>query len=232
MLYNLGMPCTSTAAPSRSIRDEILSLPSGSFFWSKELPGNPATARVAVSALAADPGSGVCRVAHGLYWRDYPKGHRGHGRKPWPDAIALAYAGKGSGFAGRDALSTAGWSWHPPRHGLVAVVGRRLRPVHPSVRFVTRHNERRKDLTRAEVTILEALAEMRWADSEWDQCMTVTSVGWICSATESSVMRPEAVAWAAETDDLVSPELLARADRLCQSLPEEVRPTGVSAVVF
>lgn len=213
-------PQTTRAA----VRGHVDALPSGGYFWSKELPGNPSTARAETAKLAADPSTGVLRVAPGLYWKGDPA-EAGEQRWPPPtERTALIYAGVGAGLAGWSAVRDLCWSHQGTRRQSIAVVGRRLRPFHPTVKFVTRRNRRRERLTWVEVSVIEALALFERVEYPWDQCMRFVARGWSGTAIGGTVLRPAAIAWAAETDDLVTPDMIRRIDRMEEALPEIVYP--------
>lgn len=201
-------------------------LPHETYFWGRDVPGKPSTARALLSRLAADESSAFLRVAHGLYWRGYPEGHPLRDRHWRRHAeAAQIYAGPGAGRAEWSAVHELAWAHQGSRYGRIAVVRRRLRPTEPWVRFVRRENLRRLELTWLEVSVLEALAWLEFVGQPWEQCLHMLASGISGRRVGGSgVFRPDRLAWAAETDDLATPALQRKAAQMQRELPEVIHP--------
>lgn len=219
---------TDTADPTA--QEWIEALPPGSCFWSRELPGKPSTARAVVSRLVADPGSALVRAAPGLYWKGYPEGHRLHHAKPYETAVAIVYAGPGAGYGGWSAVHALGWAHQPTHRTELAVLGRRQLPVR-HVRYTRRRNSRRRELNTVEVSVLEAVAMRDYIEYPWQECMRRLAKGdsGLYVGGSAGVFRPDVMAWAAEADDLATPDLLHTAGQMTRELPETVQPAETAA---
>lgn len=215
-----------------SVKQWIESRPGDSIFWSRDMPGKPSTARAALSRLAADPANGIRRLAPGMYWRS-STGEAATGcRVPSNATVALLYAGPGAGFARWSAAYMLQWGHQVPKLKTVAVVGRRLQPHAPIIGYRVRRNRRRERLTWTEVSVLEALAMWQMIEYEWSECLEVLGNGWsgygIGGLSKHGRFRPEAVVWAAETDELLTPDLMVMAEDIMRALPAEVHPVDVT----
>ncbi len=132
-------------------------VPADSFFAASDVPGDATAVHPLLSRLAADPQSDIARVKNGLYWKRPAAGVLGiRPNGPAPRSAGIAAAGRGAGLAGDSAVNALGWSTQVPATPSVAVVGRPPKGVR-GVRFVSRSNLARLELTAAEVTLLEAL---------------------------------------------------------------------------
>lgn len=216
---------------SRPAKAQIEELPVGAFFWSKDLPGNPSTARAAMSRLAQDPDSGIRRLAPGLYWQGRVPAAGSRGRDvPAKEDVALVYAGAGAGYAKWGAVYALQWGHQGVRRSEIAVAGRQLRPPVPRLAYIRRRNLRRKDLTWTEVSVLEALAKEDMIEYAWGERLRLLGKGWsgwsVGGESREGVFRPAAVVWAAEADDLATPDVLVMAEEMQRSLPEIVLPAN------
>lgn len=207
----------------------IESVPPEAFFWGRDVGGNPSSARAALTRLAADPHSAIRRVGCGLYRRSYPEGHALRNRyyRPyfWSSDAQLLYAGPGAGRAWADALHEIHWVHQASVPGMIATVRRRLRSPVRWLRYVPRRNLRRLELTWLEVSVLESLAQTVYVEDPWEVCLDTLTRGVSARRVGGcGVLRPELIAWAAETDDLSSPTMLAKAADLQRELPAMIRP--------
>lgn len=112
----------------------------------------------------------VRRIFNGFYWRGQDP--RDGGLFADYGHMAIAYGGAGSGFAGASAVNRLGWSTQVPARARVAVVGRAPEARHSAIRFVSRSNAHRRDLTWAEVTLLEGIRSVALAEPafiDWEQ---------------------------------------------------------------
>ena len=207
----------------------IQALPFETYFWARDVPGNRSTVRATLSALNAERReTGIERVAPGLYWRGFPKGvpwDPTRARIGWGETSALVYAGRGAGWAEWCAVNELGWAHQGSRYAKIAVVRRRLKPTLPCVRFVRRSNERRLELNWTEVSILEALALEMFMEYPLDLRLERLASGRsIAKVGCAGPVRLDRVAWAAETDDLATPDLLCSVRELRDLLPDEIWP--------
>ncbi len=107
--------------------------------------------------MASDPDGPIIRVRHGLYWTKPAATRFGTGR-PDPLAAAMAIAGRGAGPAGWSATQALGLSTQVPMTPTIAVLGRPPKGIN-GVRFVSRSNLERRDLTPIEIAALEVLRD-------------------------------------------------------------------------
>ena len=157
-------------AAARDALDALAATPVETFVKASDLPVCPAAARRCLAREAADPRGMVLRVGHGLYWRarlrDRPftasvGPYRGVAQtKVEPSAAQIAdlYSGPGTGITGIEALRKYGMTQQISSELWLAVVGRAPRPpAGRRIKLVGRGNERRKELSYEEVTLLEAI---------------------------------------------------------------------------
>lgn len=145
---------------AETIRRRVNSAPSGTFFCTSDFDGPRSAVLTALSRLYAD--GELVRVRNGLYW----KGVNSRFGKGRPDSAAAAAAltgGRGVGPTGWSATQALGLSTQVPPVAELAVTGRS--PKLDGVRFHTRGNVARRDLSYLEVAVLEALREFpRYAE--------------------------------------------------------------------
>ncbi len=144
-------------------------LPDRSWFWSRQVPGAPSTAHVLLSRLAQDPGSVYTRIARGFYFKGHPadplKGCSANTH--WS---ALLHAGAGAGLRKFDGLNNLGWSSQLSARVHVSTL-RRVQPFERWIRYTRHPNRLRAALTWTEVTLLEALSFLRFAEMSWPECL-------------------------------------------------------------
>ena len=150
----------STAA---AVYDWVFGLPEGSAFRLSDVPAPPRAAARVLHDIVRDHRE-IERIFNGFYWRgsppdsDNPVGLH-HGR------LAIAYAGPGAGDAGITAVHRLGWTTQIPVGYDICVAGRAPRASSEFVRFSSRSNRMRLDLTWAEVSLLEALLHFHLAEA-------------------------------------------------------------------
>ena len=144
------------------------------------------------------------RICNGFYRRgplapDAPlrerrgkTGHRG-----------IAYAGAGSGYARISAVNQVGWTTQVPAHAIVGVVGRCPEAAIRCVDFVSSSNVARRELTWAEVTLIEAVRHSDLAEAPQDHQL---------SAVRPALDAAEA-AWQAAMRTLANGQTLRRLGR-------------------
>ena len=191
------MPASATATAVQWIAGQE----PGRWFWGHQVPGPSHITQPVLSRMCKDAPFGLWRVARGLYWQGFPEGHEFHGMAPCFETGALIYAGPGAGLADWNALDRMGWTTQCDPKSSVAVVGRRLNPIHPTVRFYTSKNRRREHLSWAEVTVLEALTMLPYTEEPWDECLDTLERGISAQKLKwNSPINPDALLWAAETE--------------------------------
>ena len=158
-----------------AVRDWVVALPDWSLFEATDVPGPRSVAAKTLSQMAARD-LRLERVAQGIYikvnnpWRKgilvYDRGR-----------VAMAIAGPGSGYGGLTAVNKVGWNWQPTVRLRIAAVGRAPRANVRACEFSSRANEARRELTWAEVTVLEALRYSTFAEWAWDECVAIIADG-------------------------------------------------------
>jgi len=193
---------------SARARDWVVGRAERSWFRIDDVPASPGVAAKVLCEMAAG-GEVVERIVKGVYWRRGSDGRsaRAAARK---DFLAMAFVGAGSGFAGLTAVCRVGWAWQAAAQDMIGVVGSCPAPAHPGVRFVSRRNESRKQLSWAEVTVMEAvrsarLAQPRSKQPERSSGPDAVSEGWADALNSAqsgrlaeslgwgAVLRPEAI---------------------------------------
>ena len=106
---------------------------------------------------------------------------------------AIRFAGPGAGYGALTAVNRVGWNWQPTIKAQVCVVGRAPRATLRFCQFLSRANEARRELTWAEVTLLEARRYFRFAGYDWDDCVECVAEG-----TTTNRLGPGALIRAAE----------------------------------
>ena len=138
-------------------KEWIDALPGGEFFFASEVPGRPAAVRPLLSRLAADEDHPVQRQRHGFYVKQWDSADESRAPLASEPYGALKLAGDGGGGALAFALHRAGWTLQIPCRYDFAVLGRTPESPWPYIRFRRRSNSERASLTRAEVTLMEAV---------------------------------------------------------------------------
>jgi len=162
---------------SAEVRNWIVGLEPGTWFWSRNVPGRREIVYPVLSRLHRDEASGVVKVAHDLYWRGWPEGHERFSLRPNYGVGALLLAGAGAGFADWTALNKLRWTTQLPCKVLVSVLGTPPKPPHPTVVYRSNKNQRRADLNWTEVTILEAVSVAWMTEEPWHECMAMFRSG-------------------------------------------------------
>lgn len=181
-------------------REWIESLASGAFFFTSEVPGEPATVKPLLSRLAADPAHPVQRQMRGFYCKAWSE------EEPSPlvnrVSGALKLAGAGGGGAGLFAVNRAGWTYQRPSRSDFAVMGRPPKSPWPTVRFRRRSNMRRQALGPAEVTLIEAVRRFdRAAPIGWDEALATVQSGMVeRNLNRGGRLRPNAISWVAQNE--------------------------------
>lgn len=140
-----------------SVRDWVAAQPPRSFFRTQDVPGSARAVETALSRMTADHDGPIIRVRHGLYWAKPAPTLFGTGR-PDPVDAAMAAVRRGAGPAGWSATQALGLSTQVPAAPTIAVLGRPPKGI-KGVRFVSRSNLDRRDLTPIEIAALEVLRD-------------------------------------------------------------------------
>ena len=213
-----ALPSPGTDAPtsrSEAIRRWVADLPPYTVFRLRDVPDpSPSLAANVLHHLAAKKAV-VERVAQGCYVRtgDYPFWNY--------DAVAMAYAGSGSGYADRTALMQMGWVWQTKGWSQIAVVGRAPRVAVRGCRFVSRANRARLDLNWAEITLLEAIRAGTFLEFTWDEAMARFLSGTAMRALGASVsVDPDALERVGLQEPRLKPEARKRIQEACAAIRE------------
>ena len=160
------------------VRDLVMALPHWSVFRLSDIPAGRAVAAKTLSQLARSEPS-IERVAKGFYVRGDPeRAIAGYSQLYNKPQAAIVYGGPGSGYATVTAVNMVGWSWQASARVQICVVGRAPRAQLPLCEFHSRSNTARRDLTWAEVSLLEALRYFdRAAGYRWRQAVQTVSEG-------------------------------------------------------
>ena len=204
-----------------AVRDWVADVPAWSIFKLSDAPGPRDVVAKTLSQMAArDPL--VERVARGIYMRVDNPGRKGmlvydRGR------AAMAVAGPGSGYGALTAVNKLGWNWHPTVRLQICVVGRAPRSSVRLCEFLARSNEARRELTWAEVTVLEAVRFADYASWDWETCVAMVAEG--AAATRlgaGAYIRGEALAAVGESERRAGARFRQRLRELTASLRQTV----------
>lgn len=141
------------------------------FAWD-DVPGSPAAVQQALSRMARQPNPRLLRVCRGLYfWRGSCTPDGRWVGLPNRELVARWHVGPGSGLGWVTAINRVSWKNQIPIRTHIAVMrtnGNVPRPPMPHLVYHGRSNQRRLDLSWAEVTVLEALRLARGLTNEFD----------------------------------------------------------------
>lgn len=207
---------------AEELRAWIDLLPGQSFFFTDEIPEWESSLRFTLGRIAADAEHPVMRVSHGFYckrWhQDWPAEHQ-------IDYVstrraALHFAGAGAGAANLNALNLVGWTAQHPALKDICCSCRPPPSPWGHTRFVQRLNERRNDLTWAEITLLEALRLFELSDLDWGDAVGVISSGdYLGRLRGGAEVDSERVLWASEGETRQPRTFHDRARELCSVIP-------------
>ncbi len=202
-----GTPCMHLASTTPQASTEtararawVMNLPEGSFFWSRDVPGRREVVSTMLSKLARGDDPPVERIGKGCYWRG-AHWESGEPMRLPLDEAGIFYAGPGSGYADVSAVHALNWTTQVPPSRIATM--RRLKPGQRALRYVRRPaNERRRELTFAEVTVIEAVRHFSYSEIGWDRAVDRLGSGrsGISSLWPNPVIRAEALRWAAATE--------------------------------
>ena len=207
------MPKSATADTKEWIAD----LKPNTWFWSKDVPGDRDIVHPVLSRLHNDESSEVQRISRGLYWRGWPVDQKSAFNSPNHVISALLAAGPGAGLARGHALNRLGWTTQLPCKSLISVLGKPPTPHHPTVKYRPNKNQRRADLSWAEVTLLEAVDFFWYSEEPWHECLDVLRSGKSMNRLPWNVnypVRPEKLIWAAEAEEGATVETLHMIEEL------------------
>lgn len=164
---------------SSELRDWLDGLPGQAFFFTGDIPGWSSSLRSTLARIAAEPDHPVVQVAYGFYCKRWDQSWPAESRIPAVNTrlASLHYAGLGAGAANWNALNLVGWTAQHPCRKDVSCVGRAPRSPWGHTRFVQRSNQRRADLSWAEVTLIEALRMFEHSDLGWAEAVGVIASG-------------------------------------------------------
>ncbi len=199
-------------------------LPYHQWFLSQSVPGEPDIRNQVLSRQAKDPDSLIMRIAHRFYFKGHPDDPTGK-HCMFPTISALLYAGSGAGLRGVDALNCLGWTTQMPAKTSVACL-RRVKPYARHVRYTTRTNLRRGQLSWNELTLLEGLEFLEMSEYTWPVCLDRLQSG----VSESRMpwkefipfrFRREVMLWVAQQEkDTNIIDLQCRINSACDVLTE------------
>lgn len=129
--------------------------------------------KMTVSRLCKGDDPLVARAVRGIYCRRR-LGLRRRVSIPVEAREALPWriAGPGAGLTGPDLINQIGWSTQVPPSRWIAVVGRPPQPPDSATVYRGRSNEKRLDLNRWEVSLLEAVRSFdAWAEVGWEEAV-------------------------------------------------------------
>ena len=218
---------------SAAVRGWVLALPGDTAFRLEDMPvGLRGDAPRVLYDMTREYVE-IRRVFNGFYWRG--RNPREGGTFPDYGHIAIAYGGPGSGFAGASAVNRLGWSTQVPAKARVAIVGRAPETRHSSIVFVSRANAVRRELTWAEVTLLEAVRSAELAEpavTDWEEDFDYRHLAWshaidavvdgrsLDRLGQGAILRPSAIRRAAAGERRPGPRFLERINQITAQLPD------------
>ena len=197
--------------------------PGQTFFFTDDIPGWMPALRSTLTRIAADPEHPVVRVARGFYCKRWHESWPAEFKLDFvdPHLGGLHYAGAGAGAANWQALNLVGWTAQHPWRNDFSCVGRPPRSPWGHTQFVQRNNERRSELSWAEVTLLEALRMFDHGDLGWEPAVEMISSGhYFGRLRYDAQVDSRRLRWAAGGEARQPSIFHERADSLCSALPE------------
>lgn len=204
---------TASATTDMSVREWVESRKPGTFFNLDAVPGTPRMRQTTLSRMVNEPNARLQRVARGIYqWARRRDLDGNWAPTKRPDIIVMLHAGRivGSGWCGVSAKYKLGWVHQVPVYGNVAVLrdrnGNIPKSPLPYVTYHSRSNQRRAELSWAEVTVLEGLRSYTILGDydcvdrfEWELAMEKFTRGrwWDDYASQ---IRLDAIRWAMDTE--------------------------------
>ena len=204
-----------------AVRDWVTALPNWSIFGTGDVPGPRQVVAKTLSQMAArDPR--LERVAQNVYVR--LEGPVDKADLAYNIArVAMAMAGPGSGYGALTAVNALGWSWQTPVRYQICAVGRAPRTRIEGCEFLARANEARRELTWAEVTVLEALKFFRFAGWDWDTCVEIVADGSAAQRMgQGAVMRRDALREVGELEPRTNDRFRMRLRSLTDAMPATI----------
>ena len=203
------------------MRDWVAALPSWSIFGTGDVPGPRQVVAKTLSQMAARDVR-LERVTQGVYIR--LKGLADKADLAYNIArVAMTVAGPGSGYGALTAVNALGWNWQTPVRYQICAVGRAPRTRIEGCEFLARANRARRDLTWAEVTVLEALRFFQFAGWGWDTCVEIVADG---SAAQrmgwGAVMRRDALREVGEFEPRANDRFRMRLRGLTDAMPATI----------
>ena len=207
------------------VRDWAVGLPEWSIFELSDVPGPRQVVAKTLSQMASrDPR--VERVSKGVYMRvenPWGKGALVYDRAK----VAMALAGAGSGYGALTAVNALGWNWQTPVKYQICVVGRAPRSRVRHCEFLSRSNEARRNLTWAEVTVLEGVRFSAYAAWGWDGCAEIVADGTAVSRLGAgALIRRDALVEVGRRERGAGERFRSRLSSLTDALPETVSYAG------
>ena len=201
---------------SARVRGWVEALPAYAFFRLRDIPGvTPSVAAKALSEMVAAR-EGVERVVQGCYVKTGPDSYGIMDYSP----IAIRYASPGSGYGELTALSKLRWAWQSPVRTEIAVAGRAPRARFPYCVFQARSNLARRELTWAEVTVLEGLRAGRFDGFPWRHAVNFFLDGICVSALgPGAVLRRDALRDVGNQETRQRPTYYQRLEELVEKMP-------------
>lgn len=225
-----------TGSRSGAVREWVLALPADTAFRLADMPVGLRGDAPRVLYDMTREYLEVRRIFNGFYWRGQDP--RDGGLFTDYGHIAIAYGGPGSGFAGASAVNRLGWSTQVPARTRIAVVGRAPEARHSSLGFVSRANALRRELTWAEVTLLEAVRSVELIEPafiDWEQDFDYRDLAWSHAIAaivggrsldrlgRGAMLRPGAIRRAAACDRRPGRRFLDRIDQITADMPTVMR---------
>ena len=176
-------------------------LPGQSFFFTDEIPGWAPSLRSTLARIAADTDHPVVRVAHGFYCKRWHQDWLAEWKIDFVDTHlgGIHFAGAGAGAANLQALNLVGWTAQHPCRNDFGCLSRPPRSPWPHTRFVQRNNERRSDLSWAEITLLEAIRGFDMGDVDWAEAVAIVATGdYFGRLRYEAVVDKERLRWGAD----------------------------------
>ena len=205
------------------LRVWIDQLPAQSFFFTDEIPGWSPSLRFTLARIATDPAHPLVRVSRGFFCKCWHQDSspQDQARTVNVRLASLYLAGEGGGAASWNALNLVGWTAQHPRRKDVGCVGRPPRSPWEHTRFVQRNNERRRELSWAEVTLLEAVRMFESGDLDWDEAVEViTSGDYLGRLRYGAEVDTERFRWGAEGEIRQPNAFHSRVEDLSASMPD------------
>ena len=124
-------------------------------------------------------------------------------------------AGPGSGYSGPSAVNLLGWSTQVPAQTWIAVAKRAPKPPSANIKYLSRANKGRAELSVWEVSLLEAVRYFDdYSEMDWDEALDSLGQKMAAGLIEPEGIRGDSLLEAAAGERGLGPGFMPRCEQL------------------